>query len=549
MRRGADFFCMRGVIATMCAIGGFLFASTALAGTGDNVEGWAWSGTVGWVSMNCTNTNGCSTAEYGVRLDDIPGQPADANLSGYAWADAVGWICFGTTCSGTTPEGGAAYAQYRELDSGRQDQLYGWAKVVNMGGDGWISLNCVDMNGCATSSFATVLNPTTGLFTKGGVDDHWAWGANSDGTGLGWVDMSSVSTTWVAGKLGKIGRPQGVFEPQAAGLAGTHLFTFLIGFSQFTGAAHERLECVLALPDATTKTIGKTLAATTRGGNESLTYTLATNDTVAQNKLWFINSCLIAGTTTAAACTSDAQCAFCDASAGNKCRALGSLTGISCTADADCAAAATCDEGAAKCRPTAAFSGQKRPVFTHANTWTGLGNGEDQYNAIKCNAGFPGTYFNNPSVCDFTGDASFSLAERRGIPIEGNCDDGIDNDGNGQIDCGDRYCQGIAYLCKTPPPTACVYGREGDKVLDCTDLAYQRGELCCTKQPTSEANPNLEHIVNGLECTPGSANDGYYDCSCDNSGAWSASGTDDCFAPGATVGDLCCDAGGNVATK
>ena len=129
------------------------------------------------------------------------------------------------------------------------------------------------------------------------------------------------------------------------------------------------------------------------------------------------------------------------------------------------------------------------------------------------------------------------------------CEDGIDNDGDGQIDCADRYCQGIAYLCKTPPPTACVYGREGDNVLDCTDPAYQRGELCCTKQSVSEASPNLQHIVNGLECTPGSANDGYYDCSCDNSGAFNASGTDDCFAPGATAGDLCCDAGGNVATK
>ena len=54
------------------------------------------------------------------------------------------------------------------------------------------------------------------------------------------------------------------------------------------------------------------------------------------------------------------------------------------------------------------------------------------------------------------------------------------------------------------------------------------------------------NIVDGLECRVGDQNDGYFDCSCTGAAQFNASGTDDCFSPGAQAGDLCCDADDTV---
>jgi len=121
-------------------------------------------------------------------------------VRGWAWSDHVGWICFGITCTGDTPETGvtAPYAQYRPLFNGKYDQVYGWAQVVNMGDNGWISLNCdrdVGPDVCGTSNFHLGLNPSTGYFILGNsgsydYGSHFAWGGNSSGTGIGWVDFA-----------------------------------------------------------------------------------------------------------------------------------------------------------------------------------------------------------------------------------------------------------------------------------------------------------------------------------------------------------------------
>ena len=57
-----------------------LFAPLALAGSGDNLSGWAWSETIGWINFNGAN--------YGVNVDN------GGNISGYAWAETIGWISF-----------------------------------------------------------------------------------------------------------------------------------------------------------------------------------------------------------------------------------------------------------------------------------------------------------------------------------------------------------------------------------------------------------------------------------------------------------------------
>src|SRR5512142_1417660 len=131
------------LLATATAVAaGLLLAPAAFAGTSDNVTGWAWSGSIGWISMNCTNDASCATSNYGVTIADSTTYGDRGDLKGWAWSETVGWICFGVTCSGTTPEGGAPYAQYRANYNGKQDQFWGWAQILSLGNDGWIALNC-----------------------------------------------------------------------------------------------------------------------------------------------------------------------------------------------------------------------------------------------------------------------------------------------------------------------------------------------------------------------------------------------------------------------
>lgn len=514
---GIRFGFIRSIAAAAVAAASFAFGPAALAGAADNVTGWAWSGSIGWVSMNCTNQASCATADYGVTIVETPGFSDRGDLKGWAWSETVGWICFGLTCTGTTPEGGASYAQYRANHNGKQDQFFGWAKVESMGDDGWISLNCdkdVGADDCATSAYHVRLNNVTGAFTAGLATDHWGWGSVSTGVGVGWVDFSIVNTSWVLANLGTILRPQGVFEPEAVGLAGTRQFTFPITFVNFSGALNQRLECEVLLPDGSKRVIGKVLASVVRNGTTTLDYTIQSSDAIQQNRIWYLTSCRIAGSAFGAACASDATCA---------------PTGI-------------CDEGAGFCRQLIAESNRRRPIYTHGNEWTGLGAAQDQYLAIKCNAGFPDNYFKNAAQCDFTGDASFALAMRRGIPVEGDCGDFVDNDGNGQTDCADRYCKGIAYRCQVLPKTSCAWGMPGDGMNDCSDGGYVNGDLCCTRQPRA-SNPGQYHVVDGLECSYGDPSDGYFDCDC-TSGQFGRNA--DCYSPGYQAGDLCCDPSSQV---
>jgi hypothetical protein len=495
-----------------------LFPSSASAAVSDNVSGWMWSGSVGWISMNCVDLSVCATSNYGVTIVDDPSVPGVADVSGYAWSENVGWVCFGETCSGTTPEGGAPYAQYRSADGPTVDEFHGWAQIISMGNDGWISLNCRNMDECAVSAYRTVLDPATGSFTKGGATDHWAWNGNDVGTGAGWIDVSLVSTSWVSARLGLLLRPQGIYEPDSVGLVGTHLTTATIGFMDFSAPINYQLRCDVKATDGSIRILTKTMLATVRNGTMALDYTFVGGDPVG-GRPWIIEGCRIGTPVTAVACANDIPCG----------------------------AQGYCDTTAGFCRTLAAVQQGAKPIFTHGNEWSGLDAAQDQYLALKCHAAFPGEYLNNAAQCDFAGDASFSLAMRRGIPLEGECGDGIDNDGNGQIDCADRYCKGISYLCQTLPRTLCQWGVANDGVNDCSQAGYETGDLCCNRQPVVQGG-GMSQIVNGLECSAGDPKDGYFDCSCTGTPAFNVSGTDDCYAPGAQTGDLCCSAAGEVTS-
>ncbi|MBI4457532.1 hypothetical protein HY633_01050 [Candidatus Uhrbacteria bacterium] len=511
MPRRIDRFAFRTLVAVAAALLSIaLRPGIAAAGTQDNVEGWAWSGTIGWISLNCNSVAPptCATVDYGVTFEDVPGFPDRGNLKGWAWSENVGWICFGITCAGTTPQGGASYAQYRGSYNGKTDEIFGWAKIDALGNNGWISLNCDNdpTTTCAVSSYHLVLDATlptlTAPFTKGVIDDHWGWSGTSEGTGIGWIDFSSVMTTWAAASLGAVSRPVGVYEPTTA-TPGSRLFTFSISFSNLTAAQDDLLQCDIRRSDGTLGApLQKIYASTVRHVAESLQYTVTGADPIDKIKRWEVAACRIAGPRTATSCPPA------------------------------CAGGQICEGG--KCRNVIVTTTAPAPIFAHANAWTiADSDTDDVYLATQCFNGFPGKYFGNSWRCDFSGDADFSMGMSQGANIERYCGDSIDNDGNGETDCNDRHCKGISLLCRTPPlapgappllePLSCTWGASGDNLADCT-AGFTPGTICCTKQ---------NKIVDGYECFHGIANDGYIDC-------------DD---PGAVVGDVCCSTAGMVQVK
>ena len=180
---------------------------TAQARVGDRSQpqlfGWAWTQTIGWISMNCfseNNDNYCDAGhDYGISVDQDSGK-----LKGYAWSNNIGWINFGDTNSGSIinyPGKGSADDPTKNCDQTncidgscsacynfKKHHLYGWAQIVSLGDDGWIRLD----------------NPqktqTWGIVEDNDVDNGdfsgWAWNGNTvPKVGIGWMSWNSDNET------------------------------------------------------------------------------------------------------------------------------------------------------------------------------------------------------------------------------------------------------------------------------------------------------------------------------------------------------------------
>ncbi|MBU1015185.1 hypothetical protein KKI17_01990 [Patescibacteria group bacterium] len=108
------------------------------AGSGDNVEGWAWADApIGWISFNSTTDGG--PINYGVNVDGAAGE-----FSGYAWSETLGWIRFNP--NGPFPELPNYSACFDAPGSGQECDgvgdytVSGWARAC---------AGAVDMVGCA----------------------------------------------------------------------------------------------------------------------------------------------------------------------------------------------------------------------------------------------------------------------------------------------------------------------------------------------------------------------------------------------------------------
>ena len=148
------------------------------ADASNNVSGYAWSSNVGWVSFNCTNDNTCDTPghNYGVSVD-----PATGNFSGYAWSPSVGWIDFAPT-SGypAAPNTGVHYNSATGV-------VTGWAKILTLGANGWLKMS--DDSVTVWNGKGVKINSTTGDL------NGYAWNANDDGSGIGWLSFNCSNET------------------------------------------------------------------------------------------------------------------------------------------------------------------------------------------------------------------------------------------------------------------------------------------------------------------------------------------------------------------
>ncbi|MEK7496595.1 MAG: hypothetical protein AAB657_01685 [Patescibacteria group bacterium] len=181
------------------------------------IKGWAWSGTTGWVSLSCsnivnpiTNISSCSTSQYGL---EVKISNDNKEITGWAWSSNLGWICFGNTlgCDGIHPAGNKkvtfncfnqdGITADPECDDALTASLSGWAKIVNLGDKGWISLSCKNTNTCNAPdiNYGTIIDfeeAILGGTTQAGdsyppVDKNWAWhyagGGAGNAYGTGWI--------------------------------------------------------------------------------------------------------------------------------------------------------------------------------------------------------------------------------------------------------------------------------------------------------------------------------------------------------------------------
>ena len=100
--------------------------------------GYVYGENIGWVSLNCGNTDTCSDVSYEVQND------GNGNLSGQAWGENVGWIDFGHV--------GGPY-EVKIASSTGDFSGYAWGENI-----GWISFNSSNPHQSGSISYKVSTN-------------------------------------------------------------------------------------------------------------------------------------------------------------------------------------------------------------------------------------------------------------------------------------------------------------------------------------------------------------------------------------------------------
>ena len=184
------------VACTFLFMLGLSFVTGSAVAQASGLSGWAWSSSIGWVSLSSTNPELAGVtppgSAYGVdmNLQNVNSMYPPTNLigtlSGYGWSPNIGWVSFDPAdITSTNCPAGSSCTPTINLTTGA---VSGWARAVGgsgtMGWDGWIELAGTNhvTNGVATTRGVT-FSSTTGAFSG------YAWGS----TNVGWLSFANVT--------------------------------------------------------------------------------------------------------------------------------------------------------------------------------------------------------------------------------------------------------------------------------------------------------------------------------------------------------------------
>ena len=124
------------------------------ASVADNLSGWAWSETIGWIHFNDAN--------YGVNV------AANGAMSGYAWSENIGWISF-------NENSGCPSAPCQPKMNPGNGEVSGWAKAPAADGNGW-------------DGWIHLRGSNYGVSVSGCDWDGYAWGSDV----VGWIHFKGT---------------------------------------------------------------------------------------------------------------------------------------------------------------------------------------------------------------------------------------------------------------------------------------------------------------------------------------------------------------------
>ena len=102
------------------------------------LQGYAWSDTIGWIDLNCSNTGVCGSSVFGFIVE------SNGTISGHGWSDNIGWVsanasdlsgCPTPPCSATVTAGN--FSGWLRALSGGTAQSGGWDGFVSLSGPGY----------------------------------------------------------------------------------------------------------------------------------------------------------------------------------------------------------------------------------------------------------------------------------------------------------------------------------------------------------------------------------------------------------------------------
>ena len=181
-----------------CFVIGVDFASAKIPD--DNVSGWAWSSTIGWISFNGDNVVGGT--DYGVHICESDtdlnpycagvSAPKDGKIVGYAWSENIGWIKFSPDSShiAQTDNNGVLTGWARACAGAANADCTGGTNPNSGGWDGWIKLAGTATDG---SPYGTTID-----FTPSPAEFHnHAWGSDV----VGWVSFNCAEGGVAGGNI------------------------------------------------------------------------------------------------------------------------------------------------------------------------------------------------------------------------------------------------------------------------------------------------------------------------------------------------------------